>query len=79
MVVYNRVSKEKMKALFKRSSSKNLLEAAASTRRESMEAEDPQEEQLGAVLRQFSFEGRGSKLCFSFLHEVMYLIFAQML
>jgi len=52
------VSKEKMKALFKRSSSKNLLEAAASTRRESMETEDPQEEKLGAVLRQFSFEGR---------------------
>ena len=48
-----------MKAFFKRSSSKNLLEGESAAPNERMEHEDPQEIEQGAVSRQLSFEGRG--------------------
>ena len=48
-----------MKAFFKRSSSRNLLREQSAARNESMENEDPQEQEHGGYARQFSADGRG--------------------
>lgn len=62
-----------MKSLFKRSSSKNLMETEGSASDANMADDDPQEKEQLSLPRQYSLEGRGNMQQFNLVLSSIFL------